>query len=192
MIRALVIGIGALAAVAAAVGWFIVGGFPRDHDRYGAVAIPGRATLELPEGDVRLNFENESYRSGDDNYLEDQPKGLTVRVVSADGGGEVEVDDVPSWVFGSISNDRGHEPWGKVDVPHGGGYVVEATADGQPRFGSTALAHAPAADDKGPEITVGAAPWTPFGSRLIGALLAGVAVLAGTVLLSLPFLLMRR
>jgi hypothetical protein len=35
-----------------AVGWYILGGFPRDHDKYGEVAVPGTTVIALPEGDV--------------------------------------------------------------------------------------------------------------------------------------------
>jgi len=36
---------------------------------------------------------------------------------------------VPSWIFSSTSGDRGHEPYGKVDVPQAGNYAVSAGAD---------------------------------------------------------------
>jgi hypothetical protein len=60
-----------------AVGWYILGGFPRDHDKYGEVAVPGTTVIALPEGDVRLNFENHATRSGDSTTLpSDGPAGL--------------------------------------------------------------------------------------------------------------------
>ncbi|HEU4979892.1 MAG TPA: hypothetical protein VFT14_01670, partial [Solirubrobacterales bacterium] len=65
--------LGAVVATALAIGWYVLGGFPRDHDRYGEVAVPGTAVLALPEGDVRINFENGAHRSGDSTILEDQP-----------------------------------------------------------------------------------------------------------------------
>jgi hypothetical protein len=58
-------GLGLLLAVGLGIGWYVLGGFPRDHDRYGEVPVPGIAALSLPAGDVRLNFENHATRSGD-------------------------------------------------------------------------------------------------------------------------------
>lgn len=158
------------------IGWYIVGGLPRDHDRYGTVNVPGQDVLELPSGDVRLNFENDAFYVRDDVSINAQPDGLVVRVTPVGGGKGLEVRSVPSWIYSSIKDDRGHEPWGKVDVPEEGRYVVQATAAGLPRLGSDPLSSAPPADDSGPEITVGAPPWTPFGSRLAGAVVFGALV----------------
>ena len=46
-----------IVAVVVGVLWYVIGGWPRDHDRYGVVPIPGQRVLELPEGEVRLAFE---------------------------------------------------------------------------------------------------------------------------------------
>jgi hypothetical protein len=45
-------------AVGMGVVWYILGGFPRDHDKYGSVSVPRQRLVRLPKGDVRLNFEN--------------------------------------------------------------------------------------------------------------------------------------
>jgi len=185
-------GSGLVVAVVIGIGWYILGGFPGDHDEYATVNVPGQQVVELPEGDVRLNFENDAFRSGDTSHLEDQPPGLAVQV-TPDGGGEpLELEDVPSWLFSSTVDDRGHEPHRKLDVPAEGEYLVQATAEGNPKLGSPALAQAPAADDGGPEIAVGAAPWTPLDSKLAGAILAGLAVFIVVIAFSLPFRLIGR
>lgn len=185
-------GLGVLLAIGAGITWYLVGGFPGDHDEYGAVSVPGREVIELPEGDVRLNHENDATRSGDSTILDDQPEGLAVSVTPAGGGEPLEVEDVPSWLFSSTVDDRGHEPFRKVDVPAEGEYVVEATADGLPPLASPALAKAPAADDAGPEITVGKGPWNPLDSKLAGAILGGLVIFALVYAFSLPFKLFGR
>jgi hypothetical protein len=185
-------GLGVLLAIGAGIAWYLVGGFPGDHDEHATVNVPGQQVVELPEGDVRLNHENNATRSGDSTILDDKPDGLDVQVAPAGGGEPLEVDEVPGWTFSATVNDRGHEPFRKIDVPSEGEYVVQATADGLPPLGSPALAKAPAADDNGPEITVGAGPWTPFDSKLAGAVLAGLVIFLLVYGLSLPFKLMGR
>ena len=186
------IGIGLIVAVGLAVAWYELGGFPRDHDRYGEVPVPGQEVLQLPEGDVRLYFENHATHSGDSTTLDDQPPGLDVRVTPADRGGELAVEDVPSWLFSSTSGDRGHEPLGKIDVPRAGEYVVAASDDSsrgqKPPSGGGSAPRKPPSVDSGPAISVGQSPWTPFDSKLAGAILCGVVVmLLVGILFVLPF-----
>ncbi len=190
-------GLGLVLAVGLAIGWYILGGFPRDHDRYGEVAVPGQAVLSLPAGDVRLNFENHATQNGDNTSLDDQPVGLAVRVVPQEGGGApLKIDDVPSWLFSSTSGSRGHEPYGKIDVPSAGRYLVQAVDDASgpvPVGDSGWKGYAPLrasgtpSVDSGPAISVGQSPWTPGDSKLFGAILCGVAVMALVLALTLPF-----
>jgi hypothetical protein len=183
-------GLGLLLAVGLGIGWYVLGGFPRDHDQYGEVPVPGIAALSLPEGDVRLNFENHATRSGDSTTIDDQPAGLKVDVTPPRGSQTPHVDDVPSWLFGSTSGDRGHEPFGKVDVPRGGTYLVSASAEGEPAPLASKrpkAASTPPSIDDGAAISVGQAPWTPRDSKLLGAILCGVVVLALTLAFTLPF-----
>jgi hypothetical protein len=183
-------GLGLLIAVGLAIGWYVLGGFPRDHDKYGELTVPGQAVLALPEGDVRINFENHATHSGDSTTLDDQPEGLAVRVTPVGGGEELAVDDVPSWLFSSTSGDRGHEPLGKIDVPADGDYLVADTATQFGDFarpaGGAAAAKPPSIDD-GPAISVGQSPWTPFDSKFLGAVLCFVVVMLAVLLLTLPF-----
>jgi hypothetical protein len=166
------IGLALVVAVGAGVAWYILGGFPRDHDKYGSVSVPGKQVLELPAGDVRVNFENDTTGSGDTRSIQDRPEGMTVRIAPQGGGEQPTVEDVPSWLFSSISGDRGHEPYGKVEIPSAGSYSVQASAD--------------AAAGSGPEITLGQRPWSPLDSVLLGAILAGVTVFLAVFLLTLP------
>ena len=183
-------GLGLVVAVGLGIGWYVLGGFPRDHDKYGEVAVPGQATFSLPDGDVRLNFENSAHRSGDSTTLDDQPAGLKVQVTPAAGGQPLAIDDVPSWLFSSTSGTRGHEPYGKIDVPSAGEYLISTSADGfvfskVPKY--LKAAQAAQAVDEGAAISVGQSPWTPGDSRLLGAILCAVAVMAVVLLLTLPF-----
>jgi hypothetical protein len=187
-------GLGLLLAVGLGAAWYVLGGFPRDHDRYGEVAVPGQAVLSLPAGDVRLNFENHATQNGDNTTLDDQPSGLTVKVTPASGGAPLKIDDVPSWLFSSTNGSRGHEPYGKIDVPSAGDYVVQATDDASPPKADDANGYAPVAAqqpppsvDDGPAISVGQSPWTPGDSKLLGAILCGVAVMAIVLAFTLPF-----
>jgi hypothetical protein len=183
-------GIGLVVAVALAIGWYVLGGFPRDHDKYGEVAVPGQVVLNLPEGDVRLNFENHATHSGDSTTLDDQPDGLEVAVTPAGGGDEVKVEDVPSWIFSSTSGDRGHEPFGKIDVPSSGDYMIATSAAGQQaakQAVAAAAAPEPPKIDSGPAISVGQSPWTPLDSRFLGAVICFVAVMLVIMVFTLPF-----
>ena len=180
-------GIALLVAIGAGVVWYVLGGLPRDHEKYGAVAVPGQQLLELPEGDVRLNFEAPAVGSGDSRSIQDQPEGLAVRVTPAGGGEPLEVEDVPSWLFSAITEERGHEPFAKVDLPSEGRYRIQASANEFGGFNSPAANRDAPGTDSGPEITVGSKPWNPLGSLLVGAILAGCAVGLVILLLSLPF-----
>ena len=162
--------------VAIAVGllWYVIGGWPRDHDRYGTVPIPGQRTLELPQGEVRLDFEGEVSGGTQTRTLEDPPPGLRVRV-RARNGRELDVDEVSSSLYGVFSGGRGHEPFGKVDVPERGRYGVRTTAEEA---------------SAGGEITAGPELWNPLGSRALGAVLAGFAVLLVLLVFDLPFIIM--
>jgi hypothetical protein len=182
--------LGLVVAVGLGIAWYVLGGFPRDHDKYGEVPVPGVAALTLPSGDVRLNFENHATHSGDSTTLDDRPAGLKVQVTPASGGQPLEVDDVPGWLFSSTSGSRGHEPYGKIDVPSAGPYLVAASADGAPAPSAPAPATQASSTpsvDEGPAISVGQSPWTPGGSKLLGAILCGVAVMALVLALTLPF-----
>ena len=160
-------------AIVLGVLWYVIGGWPRDHDRYGALAIPGQRTLQLPKGEVRLSFEGEASGGGQTRTLEDPPEGLDVRV-SSPGGQQLEVERVSGSLYGVLSGDRGHEPFGKLQIPERGSYRVRTSAR---------------AASPGGRITAGPPLWNPLGSRGAGALGIFVAALLVLLLLELPLLL---
>jgi hypothetical protein len=180
------VGLALLVAVGIGIAWHMLGGFPRDHDAYGSVSVPGQQVFQLPAGDVRVNLENETTGSDDPRSIEDRPEGLAVRVVPAAGGRELAVKEVPQWLFVSISGDRGHEPFGKVEVPSAGRYRIQVSADDARGFDSEAVSRFAQGTGAGPEITLGQRPWSPLDSVLLGAILAGLAVLLAILVLTLP------
>jgi hypothetical protein len=175
-------GLGLLVAVGIGIAWYLLGGFPRDHDTLGSVSVPGQQVLELPAGDVRVNFENDTTGSGDTRSIEDRPEGLAVRILPANGGEEIAVRDVPNWLFSSISGDRGHEPFGKIEIPSAGSYRIQVTDDDSPGFDFAAASRSAQGSGSGPEITLGQRPWSPLDSVLLDAILAGLAVFLAVVL----------
>src|SRR5919112_4690792 len=118
-----------LIAVVRGVLWYVIGGWPRDHARYGKVEIPGKETLRLPDGEVRLSFEGRVSGGGESRTLEDPPPGLDVTVRSGSGR-RLKVESVSSSLYSIASGDSGHEPYGKIDVPERGRYQVKTTAEG--------------------------------------------------------------
>jgi hypothetical protein len=169
-----VIGSTVVIAVVLGVLWYIIGGWPRDHDRYGRVAIPGQRTLELPKGEVRLSFEGQASGGSRTRTLEDPPDGLKVRVSSRRGRRQLKVESVSRSLYGVLSGDRGHEPFGRVDVPARGRYRVQAGARGATATGS---------------ITAGPSLWNPLGSPLVGAVAIFLAALLVLLFIELPLVL---
>jgi hypothetical protein len=82
---------------------------------------------------------------------------------------------VSSSLYGVFTGGRGHEPFGKVDVPESGRYSVRASAEG---------------GSPGGEITAGPELWNPLGSPLLGAILAGLAALLVLLFLDLPLIIL--
>jgi hypothetical protein len=183
------IGLALLVAVGIGIAWYILGGFPRDHDKYGSVPVPGQRVLQLPKGDVRVNFENDTTGDGDTRHLRDRPADLAVRLAPADGGDQIEVKHVPSWLFSSTTGDRGHEPFGKVEIPRAGSYQIRVTDDAN-GFDYLAARRSASGTGSGPEIALGQRPWSPLDSVLLGAILAGLTAFLAVILVRLPVRLM--
>jgi hypothetical protein len=165
-----------LIAVVLGVLWYVIGGWPRDHDRYGEIPIPGKQTLRLPDGEVRLSFEGRAVGGGNTRSLEDPPPGLKVRITSGSGR-RLKVESVSRSLYTMLSGDSGHEPYGKLDVPERGRYRVVTTADESSGSG---------------RITLGPSLWNPGGSRTIGAVGIFLASLIVLLAIEAPILLLAR
>jgi hypothetical protein len=61
-----------------------------------------------------------------------------VRILPADCGEKIAVKDASNWLFSSITGDRGHEPFGKVEIPSPGSYRIQVTHDDARVFDSAA------------------------------------------------------
>ena len=95
--------------------------------RFGRFAVPGEETLELPEGRVRIYYdENEGNPSDDSGW--DHPDDLKVSIASAVTGEEVPIRFKLS--FGQSSSEKRHFARayvGRVEIPSAGSYKVTAT-----------------------------------------------------------------
>ena len=166
-----------LTAVVVGVLWYLIGGWPQDHDRYGKVEIPGQKTLTLPKGEVRFSFEGTVSGGGQTRTLEDPPEGLEVRVRPRRGR-RLKVEEVSSSLDANNVGDRGREPLAKVETPERGRYRIRTVAEGA---------------SPGGLVTAGPELWNPLGSRVLGALgifLASLIVLF--LLFELPILFFAR
>jgi hypothetical protein len=91
-----------------------------DHDKYGKVAIPGTGTVDLPEGEVIVFYEDGS--SPADGFFAEPEVRWSIQ--SADGGKSLELDGDG----GRESNVRESKSWTDIegiDVPEAGEYEVE-------------------------------------------------------------------
>ena len=101
------------------------GGLPHSYDKYGVVSITGTAVVELPDGRVMLDHANSvSPCNSDNSRLNDLPAGTSVRITPVDGGDPLEITSIPDWLYDFKTNCRGHEPYGRIDVPAAGLYLV--------------------------------------------------------------------
>jgi hypothetical protein len=166
------------------LGWTAMqyGGVPHAYHRYGIVAVPGRQTLELPAGRVMLDHADDVDGCWDNtNHIKNAsiygaPQGLAVRITPLNGGSPLVVTRVPAWLYMGITNCRGHEPFGRIDTPAAGRYLVETTDSAHGGFTGPPQIRGSMTPKSthGPGIAFGPRPWAPFGSPL----LAGVAVVA--------------
>ena len=203
--RGILLLIAASVAVVLGVVWYIVGGFPRDHDAYGSIrlgfldqgatqkqiqeaiakgdptAIPGlngaierkanrgSAKVDVPEGEVRLNWEGGIQSVGNSHSASEAPDDLQVTVISATGDGQIETEK--SGGYDSVVGDTGWTSWRKFEAPEAGTYIVAASSP---------------SGDAG-ELTIGEAFWNPAGSRILGAFVPAIAV--GLLVLAIAGLL---
>ena len=133
--------------------WFVIGGLPfTDHAAYGRVPVPGAAQLSLPEAQVYLSFEEDGVGSEDSA---DSPADLVVTVVGPTGA-SVPIERLSGSLYSINSDGTAREPYGRMDVPAAGTHqvVVDATPG----------------NARAPRVTLGEAPWNPFGPPVVGAL----------------------
>ena len=78
-------------------------------------------------------------------------------------------------LYGVFVGGRGHEPFGKVEVPEAGRYRVRAISETASPSG---------------EITAGPELWNPGGSRVLGAVAVFFAALIVLLFLDLPFIVL--
>ena len=172
----LIVGSTVLVAVVLGVVWYVIGGWPRDHDRYGKVAIPGKRSISLPQGEVRLSFEGRVSGGGQTRILENPPEGLKVTLTSGSGR-RLKIESVSASLYSISSGDSGHEPYGKTEVPERGRHRVVTRADGGSASG---------------RITLGPKLWNPLDSREAGAVGIFLASLLVLMAIEVPILLMVR
>lgn len=186
--------IGGLTAAIMGVAWYVIGGFPGDHDRYGKVplgavnkgalpkdvgkAVGGdiqagfeaiseqvqrdaraeRSRVELPGGEVRINYDGGSTGNGSSESAREAPESLRVTVRRAAGGPPLAVEDAGG--YDSVVGDDGWASWKKIEAPEAGAYIVDTRVD----LGN------------GGDITFGERFWNPLGSRLLGAFLPAIVI----------------
>lgn len=150
--------------------WFVFGGLPiTNHAAYGRVPVPGAGSLELPVGEVVINFEEDGIFGEDDSA--DMPQDLQVSVAGASG--QVAVERISENLFASSTGSTGFVPYGEIDVPSAGTYQV-----------TTAASEVTSAVS--PRVTFGEPPWNPFGPVWLGALLIMAPFLVLALILLLP------
>ena len=140
-----------------------------DAEKYGRLSLPGRAVLDLPEGDVAVYYE-ERVTLGEDQVL-NQPAGLRVRARGE--GGVVDAETVTPNAINTTG--RSAREFAKLRIPRAGSYRVTARAS---QGGSNS-----------PAVTLGLGQWQNLGSS---GLRAGLALGGGVLLALLALLLGRR
>ncbi len=134
------------------------------------------AKFDLPEGEVRLNWEGTvSSFGGGSRTVSEPPDDMTATVTPAAGGKPLEIEDRGG--YESIVGDTGWNSWRSFEVPEEGTYVISIE---QPTA-------------EGGAVAVGEGFWKPGGSRVLGAVLVGLLPIAiGLVVLTLIGIISRR
>lgn len=187
------LGLGLLVSGGLGVAAASYGGIPHDHDRFGVVAVPGRQVLELPSGRVMIDRVDDVYECWDNtNHVKNAglnraPDGMVIRVVSVrDDLKPLPITAVSPSLYLSERGCRGHTPFGRIDVPHAGQYLVESADSESGSFtGAPDLSGAmTTTSTEGPGFAFGPAPWALLGSPLLAGLTIAILVLAGEAFLA--------
>ncbi|MFL6091198.1 MAG: hypothetical protein ACJ71Z_13795 [Aeromicrobium sp.] len=172
--------LGIILGFCAAFAWMMVGGIPRGIDHYGVVPIPGRQVVNLPAGRVLLDhFDDVNHCFDGKNHAKNAsiprvPAGTTVTVTAqSPDSASIPVTRRSDVRYVGITGCRGHDPFGRIDVPRAGPFDV-TVKDAEHKAGNEPLTTT--ASTSGPGISFGKPPWTPLGVPLIGAVLAAVVV----------------
>jgi hypothetical protein len=118
-------GIGAIAAVATTLA-----ADTGNKDHYGRVPIPGVREIELPKGDVSVNYEERIDLGGDENL--DVPANLQIAVLPRGGARALPLDE-PSPAEEYHRTNRAGRSVGLLRVPKAGRYLVRAGGRGKNR-----------------------------------------------------------
>jgi hypothetical protein len=115
-------------------------------------------TVDVPEGEVRLNWEGGVENiGGGSRSASEQPDDLEVVVVQESTGEQIKTEGAGG--YDSVVGDTGWVSWRKFEAPEAGTYIVSANSDSGAGF-----------------LTIGKAFWNPGGSRVLGALLPVILV----------------
>jgi hypothetical protein len=141
-----------------------------DVDRFGRVAVPGQATVDLPSGESDISYVEQTAEGAEGADVE-VPADLELSVVSVATGDAVELD--PRGGRAEEGDGETIRPVAAVDPPAEGIYEVRVSSR-------------EAAGRAGPQLAFGESPFGAFGDRLsrVVDLLAGTfgIVLAALVL----------
>jgi hypothetical protein len=95
--------------------------------RYGRFAVPGEATTELPDGRVRVYYDEVIDLRNDEGGF-DAPDDLEVTVVDAATGAAVPIRLKPAdQVSSSAKRAMARSYVGRFETPKAGAYVIRAT-----------------------------------------------------------------
>jgi hypothetical protein len=134
VVALVVIGVVLFLAVDVWILWRVFGGGNRAA-RYGSTPAPGETTLELPEGRLRLTYQESVHSGGGEGTIDfDAPAGLNVTVTPISGGAALELKQARGHNASTIAaflpgGPRSRVRIGTVEVPAAGRYVLRAEGD---------------------------------------------------------------
>ena len=165
----------ALPVVAGVAAVLVLTIFATDSDKYGRMAVPGQAVLELDEGRVDV-FYSEDTTLGADSTLHEPDMDITI--ASANGGDALPLEGSSSVinVDGLGAGAATSVEWTEVETP--GRYRVEVT-------GEDAL------DRDTPEVTLGVNPAGALSDRGLDLLLSPWSLAYLALVFLIPYALRR-
>jgi hypothetical protein len=134
VVALIVIGVVLFLAVDVWILWRVFGGGSRAA-RYGWTAAPGEVMLDLPEGKLRLTYQESVHSGGGEGTIDfDPPPGLNVTVAPFGGGAALELKKATGHNASTIAaffpgGPRSRVRIGTVQVPAAGQYVLRVEGD---------------------------------------------------------------